>query len=321
MTLKKVAERAGVAIDTARKVLREDPSVRHYLRKRVEKAAEELDYHPNLIARALRDKNLPIIPISVPTLGELYFGDLAARISKCLVAARMEPALCFTHDHLLTMCRSFSTSGSIVLSSADLASIRRLSKWQKVVSFNSSLPAMPSVCNIQIDFDSVYTHLTETVLSRNMSRIAIISRHYHRSIEKGWPVQKIPSVLETLDSRGLEPAGPGHRHVFTSSAEMCLWLDDNPGAIDAIFCENDLEAARAIGELAARGLRTPDDILVVGCDANCIIAGMWTIKLDSDYMAEEAVSLLIKLINGETPEGNPVYVPTLIDESGNVIPV
>ncbi|NLB69845.1 MAG: LacI family transcriptional regulator, partial [Lentisphaerae bacterium] len=102
---------------------------------------------------------------------------------------------------------------------------------------------------------------------------------------------------------------------------MCLWLDDNPGAIDAIFCENDLEAARIIGELAARGLRTPYDILVVGCDANCIIAGMWTIKLDSEYMAEEAVSLLIKLINGETPENNPVYVPTLIDESGNEIPV
>ena len=41
-TLGKVAKRAGVAIDTARKALRGDPSVRSYLIERVQQAAKDL---------------------------------------------------------------------------------------------------------------------------------------------------------------------------------------------------------------------------------------------------------------------------------------
>ena len=70
MTLGKVAERAGVAVDTARKVLRQDPSVRPYIKERVIQAVKELDYHPNLVARALRGNYLHIVAIVVLELGE-----------------------------------------------------------------------------------------------------------------------------------------------------------------------------------------------------------------------------------------------------------
>src|SRR5574344_122877 len=99
MTLGKVAERAGVAVDTARKALRHDPSVRPYIKERVLKAAMELDYHPNLVARALRGNNLQIVPIAVLELGEFYYGELASQISRQLVQIGMEPALCFNPRH------------------------------------------------------------------------------------------------------------------------------------------------------------------------------------------------------------------------------
>ena len=54
MTLNKVAEEAGVALDTARRALNGAPGVRPYLRERVLRAAAKLDYHPNLVARGLR---------------------------------------------------------------------------------------------------------------------------------------------------------------------------------------------------------------------------------------------------------------------------
>lgn len=321
MTLGKVAAKAGVAIDTARKVLRDDPSVRPYIRERVIKAVQELDYHPNLVARALKEKSLSIIPISVLSLGEFYYGELASQLSRRLVEVGLEPALCFNHEHLMTMCRSFSTSGSIIACSADFDNIHDLSKRQKVVTIDSSLPTMPSVGNISINFAAAYRHLTETVVARKRKKIAVISQHYLRCIEQGWAVQKIPAVFTTLGDHGLDTVGPTSRYVFASSQEMGLWLDQHPRSIDAVFCENDLEASRTIGELAARGLKTPDDILVVGCDANCKLKGMWSVKLDTNYMAFEAVSILKALIDGDMVSQNPVYVPTLIDEFDNVIPM
>lgn len=320
MTLGKVAAKAGVAIDTARKVLRDDPSVRPYIRERVVKAVRDLDYHPNLVARALKEKSLRIIPISVLNLGEFYYGELASQLSRRLVEAGMEPALCFNHEHLMKMCRSFSTSGSIIACSADFNSIHELSKRQKVVTIDSYLPTMPSVGNISIDFPAAYRHLTETVLARKRRKIAVISAHFVNCLAQGWPLQKFPAVFDTLGDHGLDTVGPTSRFVFASSKDMGLWLDKHPKSINAAFCENDLEASRAIGELAARGLRTPEDVLVVGCDANCKLSGMWSVKLDTNYMAMEAVSILKKLIDGDVISVNPVYVPALIDEFDNVIP-
>ena len=90
--------------------------------------------------------------------------------------------------------------------------------------------------------------------------------------------------------------------------------------MDAVICENDLEAARVIGEFAELGLRTPDDVLVVGCDANCKLAGMWSVKLDTHQIAVRAVAILKRLLDGETIRDNPQYIPELLDEFDQPIP-
>ncbi|MGI5867885.1 MAG: LacI family DNA-binding transcriptional regulator [Kiritimatiellia bacterium] len=321
MTLGKVAERAGVAVDTARKVLRKDPSVRPYIRERVLKAVKELDYQPNLVARALRGDGLKIVPIAVRTLGEFYFGALASQISHHLVDIGMEPALCFNAEHLMKMCRSFSTNGSILVLREDYETVHELSRRQKVVTIDSLLPAIPSVGNVSIDFDAIYRHLAETLLKRGRRRIAVDSGHYQRCLEKGWPIQKVPAVFDVLAEAGLDTVGPASRHVFGSSQELVAWIDAHPKSIDAIICENDLEAARVIGELAARGLKTPDDVLVVGCDANCKLAGMWSVKLDTHQIAGHAVSILKRLLDGERVRENPEYMPELLDEFDQPIPL
>ena len=320
MTLGKVAERAGVAVDTARKVLRQDPSVRPYIKERVIQAVKELDYHPNLVARALRGNNLQIVPIAVLELGEFYYGELASQISRQLVEIGLEPALCFNPKHLMKMSRSFSTSASILVFGSDYETVHELSRFQKVVTIDSLLPLMPSVGNVSIAFDVVYRHLAETLLRRGRRRIAISSGHYLRCLERGWPVQKLPAVFEVLAEAGFDTVGGRSRHVFGSAGDVAAWVGAHPGSVDAVICENDLEAARVIGEFAELGLRTPDDVLVVGCDANCKLAGMWSVKLDTHQIAVRAVAILKRLLDGETIRDNPQYIPELLDEFDQPIP-
>lgn len=308
-------------MDTARKVLREDPTVRPYIRERVLKSVKELDYHPNLVARALRGNNLQIVPISVLELGEFYYGELSAQISRQLVKIGLEPALCFNPQHLIKMSQSFSTSGSILVCGTDYDTLQKLSRRQKVVTIDSSLPDMPSVGKVGIAFPMIYAHVAKCIMARGRRRIAVVSGHYLRCLERGWPEQKFPALFDALDEAGINTVGGKHHHVFRSAKEMAGWADAHPGSIDAAVCENDLEGARLVGELAARGLKTPDDILVVGCDANSKLVGMWSVKLDTQQIAIYAVTMLKQLLDGKTKPAMMEYMPELLDEFDQPIPL
>jgi len=291
-TLGKVAQHAGVAIDTARKVLRDDPSVRFYLRERVLKSAKELDYQPNLLARALRGKSLNLVPISITELSQLYFGSLASSISRCLVEIGMEPALCFNPLHLMRMCNSLSTSASILAAGFDEKNVRALVKRQHVVTIDSHLPDIAGVGNVKIDFDTAYENLVEMLMQKNRKKIAFVSNHYHLCQINKWPITKFPAAIRQMGKHGVHPVGPSENHVFRTSKDLLEWCDSHPGTIDAVLCENDIVATEVVGDMAARKLKTPDDMLVVGCDANCLIRGIWSLKIDTEWLATEAVRLL-----------------------------
>lgn len=320
MRLEQVAERAGVAVDTARRALRHEPSVRPYIKERVLKAAQDLNYHPNLVARALRDKNLNFIPILVPRLCEYYFGELASQIAEKLVAMGMQPALCIDGDHLLKMSTSFSTQGCILVNGGSPEDIQVLSRKQKVVAIGNAVTNSESVKSLFVDFPSAYQHLADTLVQRGRRRIAVVSSFYARCLRSGWPLQKFPTLFEAIAKQGLKPVRPKSLPVFSSVDEFTAWIQAKPGSIDVAICENDLEASHIVGEMAALGLRTPQDILVVGCDANCKLKGTWSVKLDSANMADVATATLKKMIDGEAAADIPLYIPEIIDEFNNAIP-
>lgn len=320
-TLGKVAKHAGVAIDTARKALRGDPTVRPYIKTAVLKSAKALDYQPNLVARALRGKSLNLVPISVHQLNEFFFGDLAAHISKSLVQIGMEPALCFNPEHLLRLSRSFSTSASVIVAACKADLLYELSERQKIVTIDSNIPTIKGVGNVGIDFVTAYRGLTRRVLGMGRTKIAIVSAHHLRCLREGWHSQKFPHVFDELGDAGLDAVGPTQRHAFASTVDLGAWIDANPGSVEAVLCENDLAAAKVVAMLAKRKLGTPEDILVAGCDANCRVEGTWSVRLDTESLAEEAVRLLSRLLDGEDVTENPVYLPEIIDENGNAVPI
>jgi DNA-binding LacI/PurR family transcriptional regulator len=84
-------------------------------------------------------------------------------------------------------------------------------------------------------------------------------------------------------------------------AALARHLATRSTSVDAIFCQNDLEAVGLMVALQRVGIRCPEDILVVGCDGNYVVEGLWTISLDIAAMVRTAVDLLVKRIAGESP--------------------
>ena len=315
-TLGKVAQCAGVAIDTARKALRGDPSVRPYLLERVQQAAKDLDYHPNLLARALRGNQLNLVPISVLELNQMYFGGLASSLSHRLVEIGMEPALCFNPEHLMRMSQTLSTSASILATGFDEKTVRALARRQKVVTVDSNLPAIAGVGNVAIDFRSVYREVVDALVKSGRTRIAFVSAFYHQAKAEGWFEVKFSSAMQRMDELGMRPCGADEAPVFASAEALAAWLFAAPGRADAVICENDVMAAHVMAWMATRRLKTPDDVLIVGSDANCLLRGMWSVKLDTDWLAAEAVGLLQRLLGGERKVEDAMHHPLLVDDQG-----
>jgi len=321
MTLDDVAKHAGVALDTARKALRDDPTVRPYIKERVVNSAAKLDYHPNLVARALKQQALRLVPISVIDLGNPYFGGLARDLSRCLCRHGLEPALCLEVDRLFRLCRSLSTCASIVAYGYDAATIRALGRIQKVVTVNREfdLARTANVANVRIDFCAAYREAIEAVLRTGRKRVAICSEWLARWGATGISSGKFEVVVEVLREHGLEPVSYEGQPHFGTPAAVAARLEKSAGAIDAIFCDNDIQAGLVYGEAASRGLRVPDDLLIVGCDATQVLHGMWSIKVETQVLAEQAVDVLKLLLDGAKHVEERVYRPTLVDHRGSLV--
>src|ERR1051326_2760512 len=72
-TIKEVAELAGVAIGTVSHVINGSVPVSDGLRRKVQAAIRELDYHPNHVARSLKTSRTRTLGIIVPDMTIRYF--------------------------------------------------------------------------------------------------------------------------------------------------------------------------------------------------------------------------------------------------------
>ena len=84
--LKDIAGDLGLSVVTVSKVLRNHPDISEATRKRVLRRMEELDYRPNLAARALVTGRSYIVGLVVPDLVHPFFGQVAKALGRVLRA-------------------------------------------------------------------------------------------------------------------------------------------------------------------------------------------------------------------------------------------
>jgi LacI family transcriptional regulator len=78
--IKDVAELADVSITTVSHVINQTRYVSDELTERVKKAMEELDYHPNSLARGLRSGKTKTIGLVIPDISNQFFAEISRKI-------------------------------------------------------------------------------------------------------------------------------------------------------------------------------------------------------------------------------------------------
>jgi LacI family transcriptional regulator len=276
-TLLQVAQRAGVSRSTASFVLagrHVDMRISEDARQRVLRAAQELDYRPNLMARSLRTKVTRTIALVSDTLASDPYAGRAIQGSLAAAVAR---------GHLLFIGE---TEGDPVVE-------------EKLITdfLDRQVDAF-----VYASMFTRYVRLPKQLRGRPVVLLNCLTRTarpaYHAIIPDelgaGWDAAKV--VVEAGHRTGIHLVGSPVRHVFAGRERLagireglgtagiklagtidCDWWPDS--AYDAVsralaagrrprvlICLNDRIALGAYQALRGAGLSIPDDVSVVSFD-------------------------------------------------------
>src|SRR3981081_2695334 len=130
--LTEVAELAGVSPITASRFFRNPEALSIGKRVRVESAAKELGYMPNLAARALASQRTEVVGVLIPSLTNNVFSDVLRGIYDALDGSRYSIQLAntrysiFQEEKLLRLFLAQKPSGLIVTGIDQTAESRSL---------------------------------------------------------------------------------------------------------------------------------------------------------------------------------------------------
>ncbi|MSO42519.1 MAG: LacI family transcriptional regulator [Solirubrobacterales bacterium] len=319
VTLKDVARAAGVHASTASRAL--DPSKSGCISpatvERVGRAATQLGYVPDMIAKGLRGGTTSMVGVVVADLENPFFGPVVRGISKqlesrgfvTLVAETLEDRDRFerTLNHLLS--RRVDALVTTAARSGDAELLDR---------FAGRIPAcVLAVRNIE-GSGLPYVNQDDRQ-GGGMAADHLIELGHASLAQLRGPVDidtfanRAEGFRRSVGDAGLVDATVGEQGEALTLEEgrrlMALTLDENPArAPTAIFAHADVMAIGAIEEMEARGLRCPEDISVIGYDDAPLVSHIQpplsTIELPGLELGGRAGEMVLEMIDdpGSVPE-------------------
>jgi LacI family transcriptional regulator len=272
ITIREVAERAGVSTSTVSHVINETRYVSADVQARVRLAMAELGYQPNALARSLRVKRSNTLGMIVPEIAGPFFAEIVRAVEQVAFDRGYSLFLC-NSDGDLEKERLF-TNGLVekqvdglvfvaVGASVELVE-RLLARDVPVVVIDRELPGV-DVDVVLADNLAGGKAAAEHLAALGHRRIACITGPSVLTLS----AQRVIGYRELLAERELpyeERLVVRGRFDYASghaAAKALLALPEPP---TAVFACNDLMAIGAMAAAYAAGLRVPDDLSIIGFD-------------------------------------------------------
>jgi len=319
VSIKDVAQGAGVSVTTVSHVLNDVPGKRIHeeTRARVQRVAQELGYQPNSVARSLRTQRTQLIAMvsdhiaTTPHAGRIILGAQEAASKRgwllLLVNSGGDPE---TEAAEIRALRQRQVDGFIYAT-----------MYHREVTLPDQLDGVPTVLlDARMGDPSVASVVPDEALGGQTATQVLIDAG-HRRIGFINNVDDIPATRGrlagfrlTMERAGLavdesvvvaevSVAEGGYR-----AGRALLARADRP---TALFCFNDRMAMGVYQAASELGLSIPGDLSVVGFDNQELIAdglrpGLTTMELPHHDMGVWAVDALIDRI--ESPDTEPAQI-------------
>ncbi|AXI47315.1 transcriptional regulator [Sulfitobacter sp. SK012] len=329
VTLKEVAEIAGVSRSAVSRTFTEGASVSPKTRKKVEKAARDLGYSPNALASSLTTGRTKLIGLISNNFHNPLFLEVFDLFTRRLQEKGLRPLLVnLTNEtdpaNSLRMLRQYSVDGVIVASSTlspEFAKAFRDAKIPVVHSFGRFASA-PHVHVVGIDNVECGRMAARTLLARGYQRIAFLGGPESATSTIDRRAGFMEVVSETEDAE----MNVSYASDYTFAAGRTAMLELLKGShAEAYFCGDDVLSIGALSAISSAGLSVPDDIGIIGLNdmemAKWENINLTTIRQPVKQIVDSSIELVMAALDDQDRHPEARLFSCQVVERGTLRPL
>lgn len=304
MTIREVAERAGVGIATVSRTLHNSTQVSPETAARVRRAMQELGYRPNTNAQSLvsgrsRMLGLVVSDITNPFFPELIqgFQDVAQQNGYDVFISSTGYNSSRMAHYVGRMIERTVDGVAIMTSELDPSVAAQFANRNVPLVFLDVGKPGAGISNIRVDYAGGITEAVEHLRGLGHRQIAFISGPGELKSAR----ERRAAFLKALLDAGQQEVVEEGNHKVDGGLRAITKLLERGRVPSAVLCSNDLTAIGALHGIRAAGLHVPDDISVVGFDdiamAEFTEPPLTTVRLSRSEIAQLACDALLESIN------------------------
>ncbi|MCO5128993.1 MAG: LacI family DNA-binding transcriptional regulator [Xanthobacteraceae bacterium] len=314
--LTEVAKLAGVSPITASRFFRNPEALSPAKRERVDNAARQLGYVPDLAARALASRRTEVVGVLIPSFTNNVFSDVLRGIYDGSGESRYSIQLVNTdysilqEEKLLRLFKAQRPAGLVVTGINQTAESRAI-----LESMNCPVVQImelgPDPIDMMVGFShnaaafAVISHLIEL----NFKRIGFLGARMDPRVQR-----RLEGYTDAMRRAALydprliitTPVSTSVTMGGTLFADLLMKAPD----LDAVFCVNDDLALGTLFECQRRRIQVPEDIAIVGFNDLEYVASavppLSSVRTNRYDMGRIAITMLMDAI-----EGRPAPAPVI----------
>ncbi|PHQ78608.1 MAG: transcriptional regulator [Thalassobium sp.] len=304
-TLKDVAARAGVSTSAVSRTFTDGASVSVKMRRKVERAAAELGYSPNFLARSLTTRRTKLIGLVSNNFHNPIFLEVFDRFTRSLQDRGLRPLLVNLSnetdpENSVRMLRQYSVDGVIVASSTLPPAFSKAfrDKGIPVVNTFGRHSSSPEVHVVGID----------NVAAGRLAARELVARHYKSVAFLGGP-QSATSTKDRLkgfsEELALHPdiaVSHSYAAAYSFKAGRAEMLRLAQGELaEAYFCGDDVLSIGALSGLDEIGKHVPEDVGIIGLN-DMEMAGweniaLTTVRQPIQQIINSSVEMMVAMLD------------------------
>ncbi len=299
ISIRDVAQRAGVSIATVSRAVNHIPTVNAELARRVWEAIEEVGYLPNTQARALVSGRSRMLGLIVSEITNPFFPELVQEFENLAVAQGYEVLIGSTNyepvrtESLIRRMLQRNVDGVAVMTfgiEEDL--VQKLVEREFPLVFVDAGPDLPNIRVVKVDYGEGIRQGVQHLAALGHRQIVFISG----PLRLRSAVARRDAFLKSMAELGLTVPAEHMiegQHTMEGGIEAMariLSLDQLP---TGIMCSNDMTAIGVLHALYRTPYKVPSDISVVGFDdihlAQFMLPPLTTVQMSCRDLAFAAV--------------------------------
>jgi LacI family transcriptional regulator, galactose operon repressor len=322
-TLQDVADRAGVSLTTASRVLSGGPRrVGRQLASRVNQAVADLGYTANLQARAVATGQSSMVGVVVHDIADPYFSSITAGLMDVAHPLRLLVCMSSTNEQeagereYVALMRAQRARAVIIIGSRSDDLVMLSALRSEIAAFSSSGGRVACIGQDLLGIDTILPG--NAAGAEALAQALVVQGHRKFAVLAGPPglltaQDRLAGFLAGLaarqisvDPRFIVPGAFTRDGGYEAMSTVLAMDGERP---DCVFAVNDVMAVGALARVRAAGLSVPADLALAGFDDIATLRDvhppLTTVRLPLTRMGEMAARLVLT----EASAGQPRVIP------------